>query len=163
MALKDEYEIGFLRIITGYHNGFFRVAAACFRIQFQCDRSLAPGRDCPVKVGNGTASTGEHLLYIEDGFAGIPDIEFVYEFSVLAKFSKIVSCFGYFNSRSLLGGGCRLIGQLSGIRRGVEHTDLSLAILLRRLYNMQKRKCTPEKTCHSRHMCTAGKRQHCES
>lgn len=58
MALENENEIRFLGVIASYHNGFFRVAAANFRVEFQSDRSLAAGRDSPVELGNGAASAG---------------------------------------------------------------------------------------------------------
>jgi hypothetical protein len=81
MAFENENEIGLPRIVACNYNRFFRVAAAGFRVQFDCDRSLAAGRDSPVEMGNGAASAGEHLFYIQDAFADILDIEFVNELS----------------------------------------------------------------------------------
>jgi hypothetical protein len=95
--------------------------------------------------------------------------------SVFPEFSEIVSCFRYFNSRGLVGGGGRLIVKLRGIRYGVEHADSRLMIYRRRLFNigklsnigrlsdMQERKSTPEKIRDSRRMCTAGKEKNRES
>jgi hypothetical protein len=105
MAFENKDKVRFLRVIAGNHNGFLCIAITNFRVELQCNRSLAARRDCPVKMGNGTTSAGEYLFYVQDGLADIFDIEFVDKFPVLGKLSEIVSRFWNFNSRSFIGGG----------------------------------------------------------
>jgi len=65
LTLEYKDEIGLLRVIAGDEHRFLGITAAGFRIEFQSDRSLAAGRNGPVKLGHHTASAGHHFFYVQ--------------------------------------------------------------------------------------------------
>ena len=123
MALEDENKIRLLGIVTGHQYGFFRISGTGSRIKLQTNCSLAAGRDCLVIPGNNAPSTGKDFLYVQDGFAGIPDTELMNKLSSLCDLSEVVGGFSKLSDRRLLtrrNG----IGNLLRVSGGIKYTNI---------------------------------------